>query len=320
MIGSGLKKYAQENGMKVAHGVAYGAFHGFAATLSEGNGYKQIVLTTKFNDPEKLQLLQNQINQKNITREYRVRSLTFAPNGVCIVFNDNPGTMKKIRAFADWFFPMLSESGATGLDVCTECGMKMDSGCWKLVDGTAFYLHSACAEKIRREIEAENEQPAPGSYASGAIGAFLGATVGALLWAFVLYVGYVASVVGFVIGWLSEKGYNLMKGKQGKGKIVALILAVIFGVLAGTVIADVGTLLIMIAGGELPGMTAGDIPALIAYVFLEDPEYRAATIKNILMGLLFAALGVYTMLRKAGKEVSGAKMIDLEETKLIGME
>ena len=39
MIGSGLKKYALENGLKVAQGVGYGSFRGYAATLSEGSGY-----------------------------------------------------------------------------------------------------------------------------------------------------------------------------------------------------------------------------------------------------------------------------------------
>lgn len=57
MIGSGLKKYALEHGMKVSNGVAYGSLRGFAATLSEGSGYKQIMVTTKFSDPAKLQEL-----------------------------------------------------------------------------------------------------------------------------------------------------------------------------------------------------------------------------------------------------------------------
>ena len=39
MIGSGLKKLANENGMKVAHGVAYGSLRSYAATLSEGTLY-----------------------------------------------------------------------------------------------------------------------------------------------------------------------------------------------------------------------------------------------------------------------------------------
>ena len=50
MIGSGLKKLAKENGMKIDSGVAYGSLGGFAATLSEGAGWKQIVFSTRFMD------------------------------------------------------------------------------------------------------------------------------------------------------------------------------------------------------------------------------------------------------------------------------
>lgn len=48
MIGSGLKKLAKENGLRVSNGVAYGSLRGYAATLSEGSGFKQIVISTKF--------------------------------------------------------------------------------------------------------------------------------------------------------------------------------------------------------------------------------------------------------------------------------
>ena len=50
MIGSGLKKLARENGMSIASGVAYGDFRGYAATFSEGSGYKLLAVTTKFPD------------------------------------------------------------------------------------------------------------------------------------------------------------------------------------------------------------------------------------------------------------------------------
>lgn len=312
MIGSGFKKYAQENGLKVAHGVAYGNFYGYAATLSEGSGYKQIVLTTKFPDPEKLQQLQEKINQRNVTREFRVQNLQFAPNGVCIAFADNPGTMGKIRAFVEWFMPMLKESGATGLEICTECGMQLTAGTWKLIDGVAFYMHQSCADRLRRELDEEKGKPVPGSYLTGTLGAFLGSAIGAVLWALVLYSGYVASIVGLVIGWLAEKGYKLLKGKQGKAKVLILILAVIFGVLLGTFAADAMSLAVMITEGELPGLQMTDIPALIVAVLIGDAEYRSVTIQNIAMGLLFAALGVFALLWKAGKEVSGTKFIDLE--------
>lgn len=315
MIGSGLKKLANENGMKVAKGVGYGSLRGYAATLSEGSGFKQIVLTTKFAESAKLQELQNKVNGRNIQRELRVRSLTFAPNGICIVFNDNPGTMKKINAFIEWFWPLLDEAGASKWDVCTECGTSVTGGCWKLIDGIAYYLHPSCAEKAQREIGEEEQarkDADTGNYLTGTIGAFLGAAVGSVLWAVVLYMGYVASVVGLAIGFLAEKGYNLLKGRQGKAKVFILILAIIFGVLLGNFASDAITLATMISGGELPGFGYVDIPALIVVLLLGEAEYLSATIGNILMGLLFAALGVFSLLKKAGRAVSGSKVVDLE--------
>lgn len=50
MIASGLKKLAKEYGMSVDKGIAYGSLGGFAATLSEGAGYKLIVFSTHFDD------------------------------------------------------------------------------------------------------------------------------------------------------------------------------------------------------------------------------------------------------------------------------
>lgn len=315
MIGSGLKKLANENGMKVAHGVAYGSLRGYAATLSEGSGYKQIVLTTKFTDPAKLNALQAQVNSRNIQRELRVRDLTFAPNGVSVVFLDNPGTMKKIEEFIEWFWPLLEQAGATRWDFCTECGSQVTAGKWKLVDGIAFYLHDSCADRMVRGIEAEEterKEADTGNYFTGLLGAFAGSAIGAVLWAVVLSFGYVASIVGLVIGWLAEKGYNLLKGKQGKAKVFILILAVIFGVLLGNFAADAYSLAAMISAGELPGLGLIDIPNMIVLLLLSEPEYLRATASNILMGLLFAGLGVFSLLRKTGKEVSQTKIIDLE--------
>lgn len=314
MIGSGLKKLAKENGMKVVQGVAYGSLRGYAATLSEGSGYKQIVITTKFSDPAQLQALQAVLNQKNLSREFRVQNLQLTTQGISVIFTDQPGTMKKIHAFIDWFFPMLPQYGAAGVNYCAECGFDAGSGRWVLINGTAFHMHDSCAEKAMQSIAEDNSQQAAeaqGSYLTGLIGALLGAALGAVVWAMVLLGGYVASIVGLLIGWLSEKGYNLLKGKQGKGKVAILIVAVILGVLLGTFGADAATLAGMIADGELY-MTMGDIPAYILLLLLEVEEYSRATLLNILQGLLFAGLGVFALLRKAGKEVSGTQARYLE--------
>ena len=315
MIGPGLKKLAKEHNMKVAHGVGYGALRGYAATLSEGAGYKQIVLSTKIMDPMKQHALQEKIYGRNIQRELRVQRLGFSPSNVAIVFLDNPGTMKKILEFIDWFWPLLDEAGATKWDVCTECGGQVTGGRWMLVNGVAYYLHESCAERAKSSIREENDsrkEADRGNYITGLLGAFAGSALGAVLWAVVLSLGYVASVCGLVIGWLAERGYSLCRGKQGKGKVVILILAVIFGVLLGNFGYDAFTLATMIWDGELPGYALADIPFMIRILFETSPEYVSATVKNIVLGLVFAGLGVFSLLMRTGKEVSGIKVVDLE--------
>lgn len=315
MIGSGLKKLAKENEMKVSHGVGYGSLRGFGATLSEGAGYKKIVFSTNFPDLEKKDAFMQLVSQSNVEREYRVSQLGMSARAVTVVFADNPGTMKKIYAFLDWFLPLMEQAGATPYNICLECGTEIDSGKWLLIDGIARYLHVTCAQKVASEVDTENtrrKEEATGSYLTGTVGAIVGALLGSVLWAVVLYIGYVASIIGFVIGWLAEKGYTLLKGKQGKGKIAILIGAVILGVIVGNFLPDLVEIASLINAGELPGVRLIDAPMLILAVMIENPEYAAGVGGNILMGLLFAALGVYTVIRKAGQEVADLKAVVLE--------
>lgn len=312
MIGTGLKKLAQENGLKVAHGVAYGNFRGYAVTLSEGSGYKKMDITTRFTDPEQLPSIQAELNAVNTQKEYGISQLVCAPQGVSAVFVDTVGTIKKMTAFFDWFFPILSRYSATGANVCAACGNMLSEDCWALVDGVAQPLHTGCRQKMRENVESENHEKKEGSYASGALGAALGGLLGSILWAVVLSIGYVASVVGLVIGWLSGKGYDLLHGKQGKGKVVILAVAVILGVLLGTLLSDGIALASMIGSGELEGFAVADIPGIILFSLQNNSEYRAGTLANMAMGLVFAGLGVFFLLKNTGKAVSGRKMIDLQ--------
>jgi len=318
MIGSALKKLAKENNMLVSNGVAYGSLRGYAATLCEGGGWKRIDFSTRFPDPvQKTAFMDavSSIGDKELLKRYRVIGLAMSDKVISVKFNDNPGTMKKLMAFLDWFIPLLGQYQAAPATHCAECGLEIqDHGSWFMIDGTCHHVHSACSEKVERSVNEQNEQEKQertGSYLSGTVGAFLGAALGAVVWAIVLYIGYVASIVGLLIGWLAEKGYTLLKGKQGKGKIAILILAIIFGVLLGTLVSDVITVVSMINAGELGQLTYGDIPWLLAAMAVESPEYLRATLSNAGMGLLFAALGVFALLKKTGREVSDTKFIRL---------
>lgn len=318
MIGTGLKKYAQENGLKVAKGVAYGNFRGYCATMFEGAGYKQLVISTKFTQADDPNALLAELNAANIQRTYRVQGLNISPIGISVIFTDTVGTMKKIAAFAAWFMPLLEKYSATAWNICDECGEEITDGKWVMINGVAHYLHNDCFAKVSTQItEEEQAQKAQDddSYAAGATGAFLGALLGAVVWGFILCMGYVASIVGLLIGWLANKGYNLLKGKQGKGKVVILILAVIVGVVLGTLGGY--TVAMWNATNEFLAEVSMD-PLPASYMFdifidmLADAEMIGYIVKDTLLGLLFAGLGVFALIKRADREVSGTKIAVLE--------
>lgn len=310
MIGSGLKKLAKENGMKIANGVAYGSLRGFAATLSEGAGYKKIVFAVTFPDNANRVALADQLSVSNIRSQYRVTNLSMGNQALFVTFHDTAGTMKKIREFLDFFIPMLEQNGASRAEICSECGGQMVSPQWVQVNGICYPLHESCAKKLQEEVAEGNEAKSAadsGNYFTGLIGALVGALLGAVVWALVLNAGYVASLVGLLIGWLAEKGYNLAKGKQGKGKLWILILVILLGVTIGTFGSDAIELGKMIAGGELYGFGFGDIPMFILALLTDNGDYRAAVIHNLGTGVMFAGLGVFFILRQAAAEGAGTR-------------
>lgn len=306
MIGSGLKKYAKEFDMKVDSGVAYGVMNGYAVTLQEGSGYKQMAISTRFAEMEQQRAFEQQINAGNVASKYRVQRLSITPNCIIVVFTDSLGTMNKIRDFWDWLLPLLQANGASLATVCNECGgVIYDGGVWMLRDGiAASHVHEACANKVKEALLDENSQRAQedrGSYATGAAGAFIGALLGAVVWAIVLMAGFVAGLVGLLIGFFANTGYNLMKGKQGKAKIAILVLAIIAGVLIGTI---GGYALITLESMNMEGIETEYFGVCFG-LLMSDSYVQSGLIRDVLVGLLFAGLGVYGLLKQEQKKIIG---------------
>lgn len=315
MIGSAFKKLAAEYGMKVDRGVAYGSLQGYAATFCEGNGWKQISFSTTFVDPVQKTVFLDAVNAVDVTKTYRVQNLGVGPNVIQIIFRDTVGTMGKIREFLSWFLPLLQQHQASAWNACVECGGEVTVGKWMLINGVAYFMHDSCAAKAARDVEGENErrkQEDGGSYLKGTIGAVLGALLGTVVWVLVLMAGYVASIVGLLIGWLADKGYRLMHGKNGKGKIVILITVIVLAVMVGTLGAYAVDLAQYIDTPEMRDWSLADVPLLLVLMIAEVPEYRMAILSDIGMGLLFAALGVYWLVIRTGKEVADEKIVELK--------
>ena len=315
MIGLTFRKLSEKYGMQTKNGVAFGDMNGFAAAFNEGNGYKRIQFSTVFPNEQAKDALIAKLDSKELLRKYRVQQLDITDFGINIIFHDAPGTMKKLKAFLEYFFPLLRESGATGTNICTHCGQSIENGQWLLVNGLVYHLHDNCANEFSVELDDsydQAQQSDTGSYLTGFLGALLGSVAGAVIWAIVLMLGYVASLVGLLIGIFAERGYKLFHGRNSKGKVVILLIAVIAGVLLGTLGGWTLQVADLIRKGELSGATFADIP-VIMQALLTVPEALSELSSDVIIGFVYAALGAAALLWRAGKAVARPKIRNLND-------
>lgn len=142
--------------------------------------------------------------------------------------------------------------------------------------------------------EAEEKK---GSVIGGIIGALVGAAIGAVAWTLVGMLGYIASIIGFVIAFLADKGYDLLKGRQGTIKMIVLIVCVVLAVAAGTL----GTYVWTIHNEyneQLSELTELDKKLYVIASeeefmrdVLSDSEVQGEMIKDSALGLVFGIIG-----------------------------
>lgn len=308
-----LKQLAKEKGLQMDRGVAYGYFKGYAVTVHEGSSYITLTTATRFPVPGTKESLERYLGERELKKEYNLVKTELLNDRITMWFTGLTNPMKKVGAFMDWFFPLLYRYSAEFYNVCSVCGQQIQpgQGQWVMEAGVVRYVHAGCCQKLMDDAVTEldiKKQADDGSYGMGAVGAFLGAALGAVVWALVLSIGYFAAVIGLLIGWLAEKGYTLFHGRRGKAKVAILILAVIFGVVLGTFVSQAIDVAKMIGSGEIYAEYS-QIPALIFQVFGSSSQYRVEILANIGIGLLFAGLGTFTMLKNTHTEVSGRKVV-----------
>lgn len=166
----------------------------------------------------------------------------------------------------------------------------------------------------------QETQEKKGSVITGFIGALLGAAIGAVAWAAVGMMGYIASIIGFVIAFLADKGYDLFKGRQGTVKMVILIICVVLSVAAGTL----GTAVWQIHNEYTEQINAlTDLEKKMYEIMTEgefmkeilmDSEVQTSLIKDSALGLLFGILGSFGLISAAknGKKKQAAAPVSEE--------
>ncbi len=302
MVGTGIKKYAKENNWQIKNGVAFGVRRGYMMSMQEGGGWKSLSIAARLEDETALNSAYELLNDQSIMKDYRISGSNVSPSAVNITFIDNPGTMKKIVDFIECFCDGLDSFGAKGVNYCSSCGVELNGmGVPALMNDTVYLLHEGCLHRDDEQLSiAKEEMKKEGSAVTGIIGAFLGAIIGAIPWAVAYYFGWFVGWLGFLIGLAAKKGYELLKGKESRVKGVAVILATILGVFLAESAAIMVYLGVSFAEeGEIFNVL--DVIYTYFYLLANEPEIRTLVIKDVIFGLVFAGLGIWSTIREIFK-------------------
>lgn len=311
MVGKGLKDLCKEYPLKSSNGVVYGVISGYMCTFSEGAGFKTLAVSGFISD-EAASRLNSSLDRKQLLKQYRINDISVIREGITFVFTDTVGTLKLIKAFLGEMPVMLSSVGVLGDGVCTSCGQPIsdlsDTNVL-LIDGVAHRVHKSCSEGLllRSQSEQAVYKEEDKKLGLGILGAALGGIVGAIPWAVAYYFNWFFAVIGVLIGFCAKKGYEILGGKVCKAKTVVICVVTVLSACLGQFLGEAMTLASLIKEGEL-AISYADIPYSIIYLLSNNSEYLSIVVKNLGLGIMFALLGVWGILRASQKEHKDATL------------
>lgn len=310
MVGKGLKDLCGEYPLKSSNGVVWGVIGDYMCTFFEGAGYKTLAVSGFVGDDAANKL--NALDKKQLLNAYRINDISILRESVTFVFGDTVGTMKCIKAFLGEMPSMLSSAGVLGDGVCTACGRPLENaGDTKvlLINGVAHRVHNACADSLALRSQSEKAvyKEEDKKLGLGILGAVLGGIVGAIPWAVAYYFNWFFAAIGVLIGFCAKKGYELLGGKVCRAKTVVICIVTVLSACVGQFAGEGMALASLIKSGEV-ALSYGDIPQAIIYLLINDADYLSAVVKNLCLGVVFALVGVFCILRASNKEHKDATL------------
>lgn len=308
MIGKVLKKFASQNNLTVAHGVVYGSYQGYLVTMSEDSSanIKYLAVAVRPENEEQATALREFLEKEEWKKLYRLTAAEYKNAYIRLTFGGAYGLAKKMTEFAALLTLKLAELSVPAMQRCSYCGEEYNGSmpATVLANGVALYMHDSCVERINTEAEQMHEESKKGgSFALGTVGALLGAIVGAIPWAIAYYFGWFVGIFGFLIGFASQKGYELFHGKKTRLKALVILVFTVFGVIFANVAAVVLSLYL---DPEIT-LTLPQCVELFRVVCETNDEAMRSVIADIVLGLVFAMIGIYSVIRDVFRDSSKNK-------------
>jgi hypothetical protein len=293
-----LKSFAEKNGFKADKLQVWGNYKGYQITIGR---YRQDNILTVFTavsfvtpeDEQKLSSMLAGMAAAKLIKDFKTNH-----GSISITKTKAIGQIpaEELEYLLDKLTGLFSELGAK--PACFNCkneGLKEFASYNKVNLPMCEDCYSSISQNLyRAELEHDSTSS---NYLSGTIGAILGALLGSVIWILIGMLGYIASIAGFAISAASVKGYMMMKGKITRATPWIVGLAS----LAALLLAQFLTLdIVFFREVSKTGYQLSLADALKTTFKLPffSPEVTVGFIKDTLLGLLFAALGAYSIFRR----------------------
>ena len=297
MIANEYAQLAESLGLAREQGIYYGILKDYAVTFLDGTGCHRLMITTRFDTPQEKDALMAVLDKQDLKGLFGIRKLQIAKKVVHVAFRRSKDAMEKIRAFIEWFFPLLPEYGASTADICVQCQEPIpeNEAQWVLRDSNvAFRMHSLCARELMLKL---GYQPGKErSLAKGLVGAAIYAVLGSLVWLLLQSMNWMAPIAGLAIGWLAVHGYSARGGAKSKAMIPTVGLIATVAVALGVVL------------GELPALAKiptemGLLEQFFTYL-ADNAQFREEIISNFGMGAILMVMGVALCYRNQARRTN----------------
>ena len=295
--------YQEKTGWRLSGASLIGERDGFWFTVSQTGGMSQpVVVSVAVAGLTAETLTEIRASVKEHKKEYQL--VRVDNKGHVVSFSlvaGRPGKSDHMDALINDMVVFFREKSIeNGCHVCAE---HLPVEAYRIGEGVAA-ICAGCQDQLKSALEATMEKNTfEGNYVTGLIGALLGSLVGSALWLAVSYIGFYASIVGFVMAYLAQFGYKLFRGRIQKGMPVIIMLSVVVGVL----VANGVEIAIGLAQDPETGMSFLDALKVAPMAFYNTEYFYVGKVwTNVAVGLLFAVLGSWRTIRDLFAETQEA--------------
>lgn len=300
-----LKQYLRDHGLSISFGTfGFGTLYGCPVTIFDDG---RICIETGIDNG--LFVVQNalSIHSGEIDGQ-AVKEVTAEGTVIIIHVGGSLRGEKKVAGYVaqvcDAILPDLADQ--VHPVPCPVCGLPTDDNCIARLSGSrVVYLHEDCLKQLT--MENYEAAMADSNVLGGIAGAVGGMLLGALAWGFVMNLGIFSAPFALLTAILTVKGYDKLKGRPGALRTVVVIVCVILSIFLGTAGCYAWQLHEIWAESYKDLITekvffAGAIPDLF-----RDSEVKIMMVKDVGLGLLFAALGSAGFIARARRDIDKVK-------------